>query len=171
MSYETQFDTEEESEAYLEKLHNEMVAQRTTHDPTIVAKFYECLERAGTPKEWKSLVRYPYIEGKPAHLHKGKTLPRSWEPGHELKRAKDGSIGWYCVFVAPCSFFGHELYVHHSIHLWPDGKLVGESFASGTEKIDIRDVKRILEEWSASMDQKEEQYWDNVNEKKVKRWE
>jgi hypothetical protein len=158
------FDTEEETDEHLEKLYKQLAAERTMHDPTIVAKFHECLERANTPKDWESLVRYPYIEGKPAHLHKGKNLPSSWEPGHELKRDEDGGIMWHCVFVEPCDYFGHELYCHHSVELWPDGKLVGESYRSGTGKIDIQDVNRILEKWSASMDQKKGQYWDNVDE-------
>ena len=171
MLYTSDSDTEEEMDSQLEKLYNKLAAERTTHDPTIVAKFHECLERANTPKDWKSLIRYPYIEGKPTRFHKEKTFPDSWEPGHELKRNKNGSIMWHCLYVAPCSFFGYELYCHHSVELWPDGKLIGETYYSGTGKIDIQDVNRILEKWSASMDQKEEQYWDDVDEEKVKNWD
>lgn len=169
--YTPDFDTEEETDAYLEKLYNKLAKERTMHDPTIVKKFYECLERANTPKNWKSLVRYPYIEGKPAQFHNQKKLTHPWQPGHELKRDEDGSIMWHCVFADPCPFFGHELYCRHSIQLWPDGKLIGESYRSDTGKISVRDATRILEKWSASFDQKEEQYWDLVDGRKVKKWE
>lgn len=160
-----------ERDRHLKKLYNQLAAKRTTHDSTIVAKFHECLERANTPKNWKSLIRYPYIEGKPARFHKKDNLPYSWEPGHELKRKKNGSIMWHCLFVGPCDFFGHELYCHHSVELCPDGKLIGETYCSGTEKLDIQDVNRILETWSASMEQKEEQYWDDVDDERVKKWD
>ena len=166
-----EFRIEEERDAYLDKLYQKMAAKRTTHDSKVVAKLNECLERAKTPIKWKSLVRYPYIEGKPAHFHNGKTLPDSWEPGHELERNEDGSIIWHCIFAAPCPIFGHELYGHHSVELFPDGKLVGETYFSGTGKLDMQDLVQILEKWLASICPAEEEYWDTVDGKDMKKSE
>jgi hypothetical protein len=171
MLFTPDFKTEEERDAYLEKLYNKMAAKRTTRDPAISKKFHECLERSGAPKEWESLIRFPYIKGKPSHFYKRKDLPNAWEPGHEIKRSEDGCIVWHCLFVGPCDFFGHELNIRHTVQVWPDGKLIGESYHSGTGKIDARDVKQILEKWFAAMDKKEEQYWDKINDRTVKNWE
>lgn len=165
-----EFKTQEEKDAYLEKYYDDMVAKRTTHDPKVVAKFYECLERAKTPKKWESLIRYPYIKGKPSHLHKEKTLPDSWESGHELVHHEDGTVMWHSLFVAPCPFFGHELYCHHSVQLFPDGKLIGETYSSGTEKLDLQDVHQILDKWLGSICLSEEQYWDQIDDKNMKKW-
>ena len=157
-----EFYSEEENEE-LDELHKKILEEQTMRDPTIRPKFLECLERANAPKDWESLLRYPYIKGKPAHKQQDRKmpLPNQWTPGHELKRNKEGGILWYCTSVAPDGGGGRDLYLRHSVQIWPDGRLIGSSYTGGG-KIDIPDVKRILDSWHKSLDQKEEQYWDQV---------
>jgi hypothetical protein len=125
----------------------------------IARKLNKFLESACTPQNWKSLVRHPYVDGKPISFHEGK-CPYMWELGHELKSNEDGSIMWYCFSIASFDFFDYELYVHHSIQLYPDAKLIGKMFGDGygNGQINMRDLNDVFKNWSDLLAKKEEKY-------------
>jgi hypothetical protein len=57
-----------------------------------------------------------------------------------------------------------ELYLHHSIRIYPDGRLIGQTISHPFAKIDVPDVKQIVEKWEKSLKVNEKGYWDDIEE-------
>ena len=75
---------------------------------------------------------------------------------------RDDHFLWACLAVDDYGW----LYAYHSISVYADGRLIGQS-PTGNGKIDLKDVKRILDAWSKEVDSREGKYWDMINDSTV----
>ena len=55
-----------------------------------------------------------------------------------------------------------SMYVHHSIQLFPDGRLIGETITDPNGRIDIQEATAIAQRWQSKMKGNEEGWWDTV---------
>jgi len=59
------------------------------------------------------------------------------------------------------------LYAHHSIVVFPDGKLIGKTSTNPYGTLDVRDAMVLVEQWEQLLKGEEKKYWDEVEEGKV----
>jgi hypothetical protein len=152
----------DEKEAFYESLHEKYVNDRTISDPQVSERLSEILQKAGSPETWTSLVRRPRINGQSStEFRKTPTEMRSWVMGHELRMRKDHFL-WGCLAIGEDTW----MYAYHSISVYKDGRLIGES-PGGGGKIDLQDVHRILTAWSKELEVEGGKYWDMINDQEV----
>lgn len=159
-------DHDEESE--LKAMYKELRAHQTTKDTRLATLFYRNLRATRPPEKWTCLIRYPRIGGKRVEPGKDYSGVCSWEPGHELHT--DGKeVVWACLGVDVKDDF--TFYTHHSIVVYPNGKLIGVTSSNPRGKIDVRDAMAVAEQWEQSLKGKEEGYWDEEENEDKYDWD
>jgi hypothetical protein len=134
----------DEREAFHEALHGKYISSITIRAPEVRSRLLEILKKSDAPKKWTSLIRSAYINGAPTSEFKGKPEDiESWVMGYEL-RMRDDHFLWACLAVDDEGW----LYAYHSISVYADGRLVGQSPTGDGSNIDLKDVNRILDAWS-----------------------
>lgn len=152
-------DDDPDREARLEAMYNKMKADKTTYNAALTRLFHENFNSSSPPKNWKTLVRYPRIAGERRQHGKDYSNSAFWDYGHELQKFED-TIRW--VSYGLNSMDEWSMYVHHSIQLFPDGRLIGETITDPNGRIDVQEATAIAQRWQSDMKGKEEGWWDTV---------
>ena len=156
--------SEREREARMHQMFNKIKKERTVKDTRLARIFYKNLDATSPPAKWTTLIRYPRIGGKRKEPGKDYSNVSLWEPGHELHN-HGKCVTWACLGLNTedeCS-----LYAHHSIVVFPDGKLIGKTSTNPYGTLDVRDAMVLVEQWEQLLKGEEKTYWDEVEEGKV----
>jgi hypothetical protein len=153
-----EFETEAEHEAYLDAMEKEMIKHSTVHDPTVPKLVSEILEKTNAPEDWTALIRFPLANGQNYMKRNRDVRVSFWVMGHELQK-RDDHILWACLYVAPEAFPEPEMFPHHYIQVYPDGRLIGD--VEG-QKIRLPELHSILKQWSQDVEKNGESYWDEI---------
>ena len=148
-----ELDLDPEEEAELKALRDKIIKEQTVLDRKVADKFYRIFEKAGTPTTWKTVVRYPRINGK-NYIERDRENPPQvnlWKPGHEIKKRKDYFF-WACMYVE--TYPQSDMYVHHSLEVHRDGRLIGCTHSTLGERIDVKELNKVLDIWSTELKDK-----------------
>jgi hypothetical protein len=110
-----------ENEAELKASYEAILKEQTVNDRQIATRFYEIFEKSGVPKTWKTLIRYPFIDGANYMEHDFMNPPKvtRWFPGHEISKRGD-HLFWACLGVEVDVRLA--LYLHHSVEVHRNGR-------------------------------------------------
>jgi len=99
-SSDSEFEMDPKEEAELKALYDAMIKEQTVRDRKTASRFYQLLEKTNTPSKWKTVIRYPRIDGKNYMERDRKNPPEVnlWKPGHEIKKHKDRLL-WACFYI------------------------------------------------------------------------
>jgi len=160
---DSEFQMDPEREAELKALHDQIVRRQTVHDRNVANRFYQILDKVGTPTIWKTLVRYPRIDGKNYMDRDLENPPQValWTPGHEIQKRVDHLL-WACMYVE--TYPKPEMYLHHSVEVYRDGRLIGTSHGTFDSRIDVQELNSVLDLWSEELRGNANAYWDKVYE-------
>jgi len=150
-------------EAQLKALHARIMREQTVHNPNIADRFYQILDKVGSPAIWKTLVRYPRIDGRNYMDRDRQNPPRvtAWTPGHEIEK-HDDHLQWACLYVETDP--EPNMYLHHTVQVYRDGRLIGTSYGTANSRIDEQELNRVLDLWSKELKNNTGAYWDKVYE-------
>jgi hypothetical protein len=161
-SSDSEFEMDPKEEAELKALHDAMIKEQTVHDRKTASRFYQLLEKTNTRSKWKTVIRYPRIDGKNYMERDVKNPPKVnlWRPGHEIKKVKDHFF-WACLYIR--TYPDLAMYVHHSMAVHRDGRLIG-TMQGGMEgfMIDVQEINKALDVWSDELKDSGKKYWDEV---------
>jgi len=159
-----EFEVDPEREAKLKVLHDAIIKEQTVHDRKTATRFYEMLEKTTTPSKWRTVIRYPQLDGE-NYMERDRDNPPEvffWKPGHEIKNYGDHFI-WACYYIE--TYPRLEIYLHHSIEVHRDGRLIG-TMQGGMAgyMISLRETNEVLDVWSKELKDYGNEYWDEVYE-------
>ena len=160
---DSEFTMDPEKEAELKALHDQIMREQTVYDQNVANRFYQILDKVGTPAVWKTLVRYPRIDGKNYMEHDRVNPPQvtMWTAGHEIKKRQDYLL-WACMYVE--TYPAPDMYLHHTVQVYRDGRLIGTSHGAFGSRIDVQELDRVLDCWSKELKDNPNVYWDKVYE-------
>ena len=163
-SSDFEFEMGPEREAKLKALHDEMIKEQTVRDREIATRFYEILEKTNTPSKWKTVIRYPRLDGE-NYMERDRENPPEvnlWKPGHEIKKCGDHFF-WACYYIE--TYPELHMYLHHSIEVHRDGRLIG-TMQGGIRgwMISLEQTNEVLDVWSKELKDYGNEYWDKVYE-------